>query len=232
MKFRASALGKLMTNPRSKGEVLSQTTKDYLLELLMENEFGYTKEFWSKYTEKGKQVEKESIALANSVLGWGLTFEQIENDIQKHLENDYFTGHCDVLTDMMLCEIKSSYSSNTFMPVFLSDELENKAYYYQVQAYMDLTGFNTCTLVYTLVNTPHEIVEDEIRREHWKLQLIDEDLDVRHHVEMQHNFDRIPRESRVKAFEIVKDESTIQAMKERIDLCREYYERLKKRICK
>jgi hypothetical protein len=230
MKIRASALGYIMTNSRTKGELLSKTTKDYLQELLMENEFGYMDEFWSRYTEKGKQVEKESIALANSLLGWGLTFDQIENDVQKHLENDHFTGHCDVLTDTLLAEIKSSYSMKTYRQVFFSDELENKAYYYQVQAYMDLTGFDECTLVYCLVNTPYDQVEDEVRRKHWKFNLIDEDIDVRNFVQMQHNFDRVPRESRIKPFLIKRDNDVIQAMKDRVELCSEYYEQIKTEI--
>jgi len=230
MKIRASALGNIMTNPRTKGEVLSKTTKDYLQELLMENEFGYVDEFWSKYTEKGKQVEKESLALANSVLNLGLTFEQIENDFQVQLENEYFTGHCDMLTDSLLLEIKSSYNMKTYKSVFFANELENKAYYYQVQAYMDLTGFDQCTLVYCLVNTPFQIVEDEIRRKHWELNLIDEDESVREYVEMQHNFDRLPRESRVKPFVIKRDDETIQAMRDRVILCREYYEQIKSEI--
>ena len=36
MKIRCSSLGKIMTSPKSKGEVLSQTTKTYLKELAIE----------------------------------------------------------------------------------------------------------------------------------------------------------------------------------------------------
>ena len=63
---------------------------------------------------------------------------------------------------------------------------------------MMLTNHDTSELVYCLMNTPFEIVEDEVRREHWKLHLIDEDLDVRDAVQLSHNFDQIPNELRIK----------------------------------
>ena len=48
-KCRASALGKLMTNPRSKSETLSQTTKSYLEEWVKEQIYGIKKQINSKY---------------------------------------------------------------------------------------------------------------------------------------------------------------------------------------
>ena len=40
MKIRCSALGRLMTAPRNKTEVLSQTAKSYIQELVLEEKFG------------------------------------------------------------------------------------------------------------------------------------------------------------------------------------------------
>jgi hypothetical protein len=72
------------------------------------------------------------------------------------------------------------------------------------------------------------IVEDEIRREHWKLHLIDEDLDLREHVLKKHNFDHIPMEKRIRVYEVEKDEQVIETLKEKIELAKEYYEMLMK----
>ena len=230
MKVRASLIGQIMTNPRSKGETLSKTAKDCILDILLENELGYKEEFWSKYTEKGKQVEKESLSMANDILDLGLSWIDIESEVREYAENDFFTGHCDALTDDLIIEIKSSYSAQTYFPIFYSDELENKAYYYQVQAYMDLFNRDKSMVIYCLTNTPELMVDDVVRQQHWKHNLIDENMELRNHVEMQHNFDRVKRENRVKAFMIYRDQETIDAMKERVLLCREYYEQLKSKL--
>jgi len=39
MKIRCSQLGKLMTSPKTKGEVLSKTTKTYIQELAIEHKY-------------------------------------------------------------------------------------------------------------------------------------------------------------------------------------------------
>jgi hypothetical protein len=80
-----------------------------------------------------------------------------------------------------LADIKCSFNLGTF-PMW-DIEITNKMYYWQMQSYMMLTNKETSELVYVLTNTPFEIVEDEVRREHWKLHLIDEDLNVREAVQ-------------------------------------------------
>ena len=46
-----------MTSPRTKGELLSETAKSYVQDLFKEKELGISKEFWSRYTDKGLQME-------------------------------------------------------------------------------------------------------------------------------------------------------------------------------
>jgi hypothetical protein len=70
------------------------------------------------------------------------------------------------------------------------------------------------------------MVEDEIRRAHWKLHKIDEDLDLREEVETKHQFSHIPKNRRVKVFYVQKDEQVIEQIKEKIELAREYYNAL------
>ena len=48
-KARASSAVKLMTAPRNKSEVLSETTKSYIKEWLIEQIYGFRKEIKSKY---------------------------------------------------------------------------------------------------------------------------------------------------------------------------------------
>lgn len=219
MKIRCSSLGKLMTASRSKTEQLSKTTKTYIQELVLEHKYGIKKEWSSRYTDKGNECEEDSITLANEVLNVGFIYKN-----EEHFQNDYITGTPDVNTNEVLLDIKTSFDGTTFP--FFEDEIPNKDYYYQLQGYMWLTGKEESLLVYCLTNTPIEIVEDEIRRVHWKEHAIEESEEIRHYVEAKHNFDHIPLEKRVKVFKIQKDEAVIEAIKEKIELAREYYNKI------
>ncbi len=218
--FRCSSLGKLMTEPRTKSEVLSETAKTYIQDLFKERELGIFKDFSSRYTDKGIENEGEAIWMASEVLNWEFVTKN-----ETRFNNEWLTGEPDVLTETLLADIKCSWNGSTF-PVF-DDKLKNKDYYWQLQGYMMLTDMPQAELVYCLTNTPFQIVEDEVRRAHWKLNLIDEDLDVREAVQASHNFDHIPNELRVKRFIVEKDEQAFDKIKEKVKLAREYYESLR-----
>jgi len=219
MKIRCSAIGKIMTNPKTKGETLSQTTKTYLQELAVQEVYGIRKEFSSRYTDKGNEVEELSIALCNDVLNLGFIYKN-----EEHFENDWIMGTPDVNTDEILLDVKSSWDATTFP--FFDTELKNKEYFYQLQGYLWLTNKTEALLCYCLIDTPLQIVEDEIRREHWKASLIEESLDLRAFVQSKHTFGHIPKEKRLKTFKIIKDDVIIENIKTRIEECREYYNNL------
>jgi hypothetical protein len=208
-----------MTNARSKSEVLSKTCKSYLEELALEEVYGIRKEFSSRYTDKGNEVERESIDLAQDVLDMGFMYKNTE-----FFENDFLTGTPDVNTDTCLLDVKSSYDASTFP--FFAEEIPNKDYMYQLQGYMALTGKRKSILAYCLVNTPYDIVEDEIRRAHWKHHLIDESDELRAEVEAKHVFDHIPMEKRIKSFHVRYDKDIVKAIYDRVKECRVYYDQV------
>ena len=107
LKIRCSALGKIMTNSRSKSEVLSKTCKTYLQELAIEEMYGIKKEFSSRYTDKGNLVERESIDLAQDVLDYGFMYKN-----EEHFNNDFLTGTPDVNTDNILLDVKVKLRCN------------------------------------------------------------------------------------------------------------------------
>jgi hypothetical protein len=212
-----------MTEPRSKSEVLSETAKSYIQDLFKEKELGIYKDISSRYLDKGIHLEDQAIQFASEVLGWDFVVKNTER-----FTNDWITGEPDINTDDLLADIKCSWSGNTF-PMF-DEVLKNKDYYWQLMGYLMLTGKDRAELVYCLLNTPFEIVEDEVRREHWKLHLIEEDLDVREAVQQIHSFDHIPDALRVKRFIIEKDEQAFERIKEKCILANEYYQTLKSRL--
>jgi hypothetical protein len=220
MVVRCSSLGKIMTDPRSKSEIISATAKSYIEELFKENYFGYRKEFSSRYTDKGLEMEDDAIQFASEQFDWDFVVKNTER-----FTNDYITGEPDINTDNLLADIKCSWSLDTY-PMFEA-EMKNKDYYWQLQGYMWLTGKTQAELVYCLMNTPLQIVEDEVRRAHWKAGLIDEDIDLRHEVQTKHNYDNIPSKLRVKRYIVERDEKAIEKIIEKVEIAREYYKMLK-----
>ena len=219
MKVRSSQIGKIMTSPKTKGELLSKTAKTYIHELILREKYGINKEFSSRYTDKGNQVEDIAIAMANEVLDVGFIYKNDEN-----FQNDWITGTPDVITDEVLLDVKCSWDATTFP--FFETEIPTKDYFYQLQGYMWLTGKTESLLIYCLVDTPLEIVEDEIRRAHWKFHKLDEDLDLRQEIESKHIFGNIPLNKRIKIFEVKRDEKVIEQIKEKIEVARVYYDAL------
>jgi hypothetical protein len=219
LKIRCSAIGKIMTSPRSKGEVLSATTKTYIKELVLEHKYGIKKEINSRYLDKGNQVEDMAIELAEQALDLGFVFKN-----ELYFENDHLTGTPDIITDTLIVDVKSSWNGTTF-PMF-EDELPNKDYYWQLQGYMELTGKHNAIVAYCLVDTPEDIVLDEIRRVAWAKKELEPSEETEHDVRSQHEFNHIPKDKRVKAFLVEKDEHAIWQIKERVEQCREYYTEL------
>jgi hypothetical protein len=150
-KIRASAGGKLMTEPRAKSETLSETTKSYLKEWAICQMFNVQNEIKSKYTERGIQDEDKAIDLMMTVLDLPFTIKN-----EQYFENDYFCGTPDLIIGDTVYDAKCVWSCFTF-PIF-EKELQNKDYFYQLQIYMHLTGCKKAILSYVLLDNeaiPH-----------------------------------------------------------------------------
>jgi hypothetical protein len=224
-KERASQMGKIMTNPRSKSEVISKTAKSRIEEAFLESSFGIKKEFWSKATTKGIEVEDDSIQLAGRKLG---LFNLQKNE--ESFENDYFTGTPDVITSDLIIDVKSSFSGSTFPWFNEPDDIPTKDYFFQLQCYMALTGIKHSALIYCLVDAPEDMIEDEIRRQAWQHKMIDTTPEFEEKVRNQMTFEHIPEFMRCKVFEIPFDPDVISQMEERVLICRDYYESLSKKL--
>lgn len=225
MKIRASQLGKIMTSPRSKGEVLSQTAKTYIQGLALEDKYGIRKDINSRYMDKGNLVEDEAIQLASSVLELEFVVKN-----EEYFSNDYIKGTPDVLGSNFILDVKSSWDATT-LPWF-AEECPNKDYYWQLMAYMWLCDRDKALLCYCLIDTPPRMIEDEIRRLIWNMDVDplyenmgsdEKELAATEHILCLHNMDRIPTDKRVKAYLIERDEQVIEQIKEKIEHAREYY---------
>lgn len=213
--FRCSQLGKLMTNPRSKSELVSETTKSYLLEVYIAEVFGREYEIESKYLDKGNFAEEDSLTLVTNQLGRLL----VKN--KERLSNEYIAGTPDVIEKDSILDIKTSW--NIFS--FAKADGGNKDYYWQLQGYMWLTGKKQANLAYTLVNTPVHLIADEKSRRAYKAGIIDDNealAELEAVIDNEMIFDDIPEEVRMKLFHFDYNEADIEKLKDRIEKARMY----------
>ena len=155
MKFRCSSLGKLMTEPKSKTEVLSVGAKTYIRELAAQEIFGVDFVVSSKAMEKGVEAEGDSIDLLNSVRGLSL----VKNTERR--SNEFITGECDLFDASAKRghDIKTSWSIATF-PITVAD-CEDKLYEWQMRGYMALWDAEEWEVNYCLVDTPERLIAFE-----------------------------------------------------------------------
>jgi hypothetical protein len=155
VKFRASQLGKLMTDARTKTG-LSETTKSALLEVYVQQKYKRYKEISNKYIEKGLAVENDAIDMWRRERG-AIVFKNEVN-----FQNDFITGTPDLLIKdgsnvINVPDIKSSWDIHTFIDAKVNEL--SKDYYWQGQAYMWLTGAPTATFCFVLVNAPSQMID-------------------------------------------------------------------------
>lgn len=169
--FRASQLGKLMTDARTKSG-LSETTKSALLEVYIQHKYNRYKEISNKYIEKGLAVENDAIDM------WRRSRGEIVFKNEEMFVNEYIKGTPDLLIKddetglvVNVPDIKSSWDIHTFMDAKQNDI--SKDYYWQGQAYCWLTGAPRATFCYVLVSAPIEMINDEKYRLSRRLNLID-----------------------------------------------------------
>ncbi len=109
MKFRASQLGKLMSSPRSKVDRFSKTAESYIITIAKQDFYGYnTDQSTNKYCLKGIHQEQDSIDLLNAV-----RFESYKK-YEHRAENEWLTGSCDIITEDLIIDVKTSWSLETF----------------------------------------------------------------------------------------------------------------------
>lgn len=200
LKFRASSLGEIMTNGR--GDGLSAGAKTHIEKIAKEFVYGYDRTFSSKYTDKGLQVEDQSIDLLNSVLFTSYT----KNTERK--ENDWITGECDIFTGDQIIDIKSSWSLETFP--CLSEHGADSGYEWQLRAYMMLWDVDKASIAYCLVDTPDDLIGYENRN--------------------YHKVSHINPELRVTFVDYQRDKDLEEKIKVKVQQAREYYQQVIEKI--
>ena len=223
--FRCSSLGHIMTESRSKSEPLSETTKTHLADKYVSAKYGRETDITNKYVRKGLMVEEDSITL----------YSRYKKEFYKKneftLSNRYISGTPDLFTGAMIhdaeliVDVKSSWDIFTF---FRNSQAKlNKAYYWQLQGYMALTGAQMAKLVYCLVDTPKPLLYDELSRLKWKMGVINPETDENYNaackeLERLAKYDDMPIAERIIEIDVPRNDDDIERMYQRVEQCRAY----------
>jgi len=185
----------------------------------VDKEQGIRKELVSKYLDKGNEAEDDSIVLAQRVNTW----DRIPKN-EEHYNNEWLTGTPDLVYPEMIVDIKTSWTAHSFP--LIEKEIPNDGYYWQLQAYMALTGRKKACLTYCLVNTPEMLVQDEIYKYARNNGFIDCPGDVELEIRRAHFYDRLPDGLRIKNFYFDRNDDDIARLYKRIEECREFYQEI------
>ncbi len=235
--FRASSCGHLMTSPVSKADKeagnLSEGAKTNLVDCYVSAKYGRQTDISNKYIQKGNMVEEDAITLYSR-----LKKIPFKKNVQ-HLKNDFLKGTPDLFTGLEISEadeiidIKSSWDLYTFSRVRTKDI--NPIYYWQLQAYMALTGAHKARLAYCLVNTPQSLIEEEKRRLFYKMNVPTMEnpdyLEACEALEKSMVYDDIPLKERFIEFEVERDNDGLGRLYKKINKCREFLNEYEMLVC-
>lgn len=196
-KIRCSAIGEIMA--RAKEGELPKGAKTYAERWVKEQIYGKGENTGNKYTWKGLMVEDDSIDFVAEQLDYGFLVKN-----EDFFENEYIQGTPDVIQPDHIIDVKNSWDAFTF-PLF-SKDIPDKGYYWQGQGYMDIVGRDHYKLIYTLMDTPEELLNP-----------------YRGEPQIYSNIDS---KYRIKVFEFDKSQEDINKVYERVELIREYIKTL------
>ena len=227
--IRASQLGLLMTEPKTKADkdagMLSETAKTMVESIWLNNKYGYKENVVTDEMMKGLLCEQDSMALVQKVLGGEFRLKNTERK-----ENDYVIGCADIVLkkEDIIEDIKSSYNLRTF---FEADFKQGNAYWWQGQAYMWLWGKTNYRLIYCLVPTPDEYIVEQKKRFYYKFNCDETNqdyIDISMQIDHNNNLIKdIPEKQRVKVFEFKIDNDAVEKVKIQHAKAVNYYNTLK-----
>ena len=173
----------------------------------------------NRYTEKGLIVEDHAIDFISDMLGFPML---LKNELPR--ENEYMRGTCDVKTANLIVDNKSSWDFDTFP--FFEKKIPNLVYEWQGQGYMELENIDNFKLIYTLMDTPENIILREATSYSYKNGFGELTESLLNEFKAKMTYGNIPNELKIKIFNIKRDKTAPSKIEERVKLCRIYIKEL------
>lgn len=210
---QAIEYGKLLEKKNSKE--LSESVKNFLVDIYLEYHYGYREEVFTSSMKKGLLLESQAITLTQQVLG-GL---RLKNKARK--QNEYIIGTCDVVLANHIEDVKVCENLKTFFKADLS-----KDYMWQGQGYMWLWGIPNYRLIYTLFPDPEEMILDQEKSLYFKFGCNEENPDYKrlcYQIRKNNEIiEKMPLDDRIKIFEFQLEEEKIEQIKSQHQRAKEY----------
>lgn len=218
---------------RLEKEPISAGCKTYLSGVYAFQKYGkysVSKDIGGRETQKGKEVEDESLALVSFLEGKKI----IKN--QDRIEDDWFSGHPDafeggsILNAYIIHDVKSPWDAETFF-ANLNKDLPT-VYYWQMQGYMALTNAPIAYVHFCLVNTPERFIKDAsdriLRNGEYISDISPDFLLAQKELINNMTFTDMPATERRIKFTVERNDADILKAREQVERCREYLEFVEK----
>jgi hypothetical protein len=208
---------------------ISEGCKTHLTDVWISRMFGRaTKDIRSKYIEKGLQMEDTSILMYNVVSG---------NIFEKNTErkdDGFIMGEIDFDDIEVVFDVKSSWDIFTFFRnIKYYEKPESSPYYWNMQGYMKLWNKKKSKLVYSLVDTPEKLIENERKKLAYDFIGTDAMLEEAYkELELNVRYSDIPMNERIIEIDIERNDEDIAKIPLVVNACREYLNNLKSLIYK
>lgn len=151
---------------------LTDGQKKLLNELYFFEKYGRKNDLDFKQLRKGLEVEKLSRDLLSHITGMYFTSNP------ENRSNEWITGTTDVKpTEGIVIDIKSSWSFESYANILQSKA--NDVYLRQLDCYMELWECERALLCHVLIDTPFQIVNDELKRQSYKYNWMDLNGDIK-----------------------------------------------------
>lgn len=175
----------------------------------------------TKYTEKGLIVEDHAIDFIADFFGFGFLMKN-----EERRSNDFMSGEPDVIIPpkSLIIDNKSSWDCETF-PTFES-KIPDMGYWWQAQSYMELFNMENFWLVYTLMDTPVNIIERECKSFSYRNGLGEVTQEMMMEFVAKMTYKDVPDELKIMVFKFQRDRSVVPKIEQRVKMCREYIRQL------
>jgi YqaJ-like viral recombinase domain. len=198
----------------SASDNLTEGNKTYLREIYIKETTGRVKSIENKYFEKGIENEEDGITLYSLFTGKFFRKNKIRYN------DDYISGEPDLIQSQEIDDIKCSWDIHTHFAKFEAP-LDNM-YYWQGQCYMRLLNKPISKFIYALTNTPPKLIEDEKRRLLYKLPTADDYEQACAELEKSMVYDDLDIKRRIIEVECPRNQTDIDRIPKRVQLCRDY----------
>lgn len=203
----------------SKNIVLSDSCTTYLLEVYA----------WEKYgkepinaDKKGKAIEKGKIVEDDSITLLSLVDNKMYVKNTKRFYNDFLSGEPDIPLEGKIIDIKSNFDLISFLSIIKKPLYGG--YKYQVNGYMDILKEEEGEVAYCLVNAPETMINDEMKRLFYKMDVATEDnVEYKRAAEQlfkNMTFNDIPMKNRVHKMPVEK--INMDPIHDRVYHCRKW----------